>query len=338
MEKETALKILKKLHDKSLFAERTALETLIPELKESEDEKIRKGLLSHLRELREYKGTNPPIKMPEHYSAWIDWLERQGEQKPADKVEPKFYDGDWVVSPNGVYWHIDKISNNRYEVTSNTGESYNWPLDTNIYHRFTIQDAKDGDALYLQKDGKEHIIIYKGVIKERFRTFVSAYCAYNGIVDAFCFADVSRYIDIAYGGIMPATKEQRDLLFQKMKEAGYEWDAEKKELKKVQQEYPLTPDECIMPAVFSEHSPAWSEEDEKMIDHLIEALPQWANGQIAMLPSIAEEYVKRLKALKPHPHWKPSDEHLEALRIARDRNDRIGFYLSQLYDDLKKLM
>ena len=29
----------------------------------------------------------------------------------------------------------------------------------------------------------------------------------------------------------PATKEQRDLLFQKMKEAGYEWDAEKKELK-----------------------------------------------------------------------------------------------------------
>ena len=28
----------------------------------------------------------------------------------------------------------------------------------------------------------------------------------------------------------PATKEQRDLLFQKMKEAGYEWDADKKEL------------------------------------------------------------------------------------------------------------
>ena len=152
------------------------------------------------------------------------------EQKPVDKVESKFHEGDWVVSPNGVYWHIDKISNNRYEVTSNTGESSNWPLDTNIYHRFTIQDAREGDVLYLQKDGKEHIIIYKGVIKERFRTFVSAYCAYNGIVDAFCFADVSRYVDIAYGGIMPASKEQRDFLFQKMKEAGYMWDTENKQL------------------------------------------------------------------------------------------------------------
>lgn len=31
---------------------------------------------------------------------------------------------------------------------------------------------------------------------------------------------------------MPATKEQRDMLFRKMKEAGYEWNGEKKELKK----------------------------------------------------------------------------------------------------------
>jgi capsule polysaccharide modification protein KpsS len=102
------------------------------------------------------------------------------------------------------------------------------------FHLWSIADAKDGDVLYLQHHGKEHIIIYKGVIKERFRTFVSAYCAYNGIVDAFCFADVSRYADIAYGGIMPATKEQRDFLFQKMREEGYVWDTYKKELNKIE--------------------------------------------------------------------------------------------------------
>jgi hypothetical protein len=33
----------------------------------------------------------------------------------------------------------------------------------------------------------------------------------------------------------PATKEQRDLLFQKMKEAGYEWDSNKKELIRYEQ-------------------------------------------------------------------------------------------------------
>ena len=40
----------------------------------------------------------------------------------------------------------------------------------------------------------------------------------------------------AYNGeIKPATKEQRDLLFQKMEESGYQWDAEKYELKKIVQ-------------------------------------------------------------------------------------------------------
>ena len=32
----------------------------------------------------------------------------------------------------------------------------------------------------------------------------------------------------------PATKEQRDTLFAEMKEVGYEWDAEKKQLRKIE--------------------------------------------------------------------------------------------------------
>jgi len=38
----------------------------------------------------------------------------------------------------------------------------------------------------------------------------------------------------------PATKEQRDLLFKKMKEAGYQWDAEKKELRKIEPHYNIS--------------------------------------------------------------------------------------------------
>jgi hypothetical protein len=37
----------------------------------------------------------------------------------------------------------------------------------------------------------------------------------------------------------PATKEQRGLLFSKMKEAGYEWDEKKKELRKIQPHYDI---------------------------------------------------------------------------------------------------
>ena len=49
MEKEEAMKILRELHDKVLFSERTALETFIPELKEPEDERIRKSLIENFK-------------------------------------------------------------------------------------------------------------------------------------------------------------------------------------------------------------------------------------------------------------------------------------------------
>ena len=49
-----------------------------------DDEKIRKGLIQHLKELRNWKaGTMSPIKVPAHYDAWITYLEKQQEQKPA---------------------------------------------------------------------------------------------------------------------------------------------------------------------------------------------------------------------------------------------------------------
>ena len=47
----------------------------------------------------------------------------------------------------------------------------------------------------------------------------------------------------------PATKEQRDLLFKKMKEAGYQWDAEKKELRKIQPHYDIANFHVGMPVL-----------------------------------------------------------------------------------------
>jgi hypothetical protein len=51
-----------------------------------------------------------------------------------------------------------------------------------------------------------------------------------GIFDP-CLNDCCYVGDVSRDDYAPATKEQRDLLFHKMKEAGYEWNAEKKELK-----------------------------------------------------------------------------------------------------------
>ena len=91
-------------------------------------------------------------------------------------------------------------------------------------------------------------------------------------------------------------------------------------------------------------------EDERICQCLIrdqeEALDKVRNskcGHSEIIADLKETYRERidwLKSLKDRYtwKWKPSEEKMEALRIARDRNDRTGSILSQLYDDLKKLM
>lgn len=67
------------------------------------------------------------------------------------------------------------------------------------------------------------------------------YCHYDLTLEEFK-VDTNSYM--AYGGdICLATKEQQDLLFSKMKGAGYKWNAEKKCLEKLAQ-YPKTYKEC----------------------------------------------------------------------------------------------
>ena len=51
---------------------------------------------------------------------------------------------------------------------------------------------------------------------------------------------------ICIDNLKPATKEQRDLLFKKMNNAGFTFDFEKKELKKIEQKYAtMSLDEAI---------------------------------------------------------------------------------------------
>ena len=208
--------------------------TMFPALEESEDERIKKTLIKYFRNCVSLEGING-----EDIS---NWLEKQGEQKPAEwhKV------GDWVVCNNGPH-HIFQVierswPNAKYRDINGTEIFLNVNTLDKQYHLWTIQDAKDGDVLAV-----EHIGRYKfpfiAIYKNYGLNFFNSYCSI-GFDGKFYEADTEHVLD----DIHPATKEQRDLLFQKMKEAGYEWDAEKKELKKVEQKHA-----------------AWSEEDEKMI-------------------------------------------------------------------------
>lgn len=86
-------------------------------------------------------------------------------------------------------------------------------------------DAKDGDVLAL--DGSVFIYAHR---KQLYDIAVS-HCFVNQYGEFFLDGEFG-YTECGVQ-VLPATKEQRVLLFTKMREIGYEWDEKKKELKKI---------------------------------------------------------------------------------------------------------
>jgi len=194
------------------------------------------------------------------------------EQKPTDKVEPKFKmeKGKWYVCDTSRYtdFIVGKAyycpKNGMLKPNENAIARY---VAKDCFHLWTIEDAKDGDVLV---DEDINVIgIFEGT---------EGMCWHSKIY--YSYATKELY-GIECGGshqkefAKPATKEQRDLLFQKMHEAGYEWDAEKKELKKIEGESENYKQQIMSEITdlvtdYIRQKPSWSEEDEQMIDNIID--------------------------------------------------------------------
>jgi hypothetical protein len=153
------------------------------------------------------------------------------------------------------------------------------------------------------------------------------------IIYSWYFADSKKFYGMGTSepdrwgvkGFIPATKEQREFLFQKMKEAGYEWDAEKKELKKIEQ------------------NNAWSKEDENLFRCAIDAIKQESKVRTdgCLDEEVGGMVIDWLKSLKERYTWKPSDKQMEAVRIAAEigtaNNSWAMGILKDMHQDLKKL-
>ena len=100
MDRETAIKILREQHDKALFSVRTALETLIPELRVSDDERIRNWLIMKLE--TNYKCSSWAKKA-------IAWLEKQKEPFESGRGL-YYYDGE-----NTTYCGYPATEDNPYD-------------------------------------------------------------------------------------------------------------------------------------------------------------------------------------------------------------------------------
>lgn len=238
-------------------------------------------------------------------------------------MKTKFNLGDWVISDEVHHDYricqIIGIDDNKYYIESIEGyRGFNYfDVFDNLYHLWTIQDAKDGDVLAEH----ETIVLFKAIEGIN----IKCYCTYH-----YLGYNPTLYVDTLQNKepYRPTAKKQRDRLFQKMKEAGYEWDAEKKELVKIEQ------------------NPAWGEEDEKMMNKCIEyasnIVPVKATKESGLFVDFKRIPDKKaqdwLKALKERYTWKPSDEQIKALNHVL--LSYIGSWqpeLQSLLNDLMKL-
>ena len=73
------------------------LSTIFPELKESEDEKTKRLLHTIANKMSQHLRDIFTEEEFQCFDTWSNaWLKKQGEQKPTDKVEPKFREGDII--------------------------------------------------------------------------------------------------------------------------------------------------------------------------------------------------------------------------------------------------
>lgn len=250
-----------------------------------------------------------------------------------NKVEPKFHEGDFIKHNEGNYiCKVISVNSDSYYLehieTSDRVVFYNaeqW------FHLWTIEDAKDGD-----------------VLREDSCTFIIKRMKPDGTAIVYCCLFDDGDLDLTGSTLSfdansthPATKEQRDLLFQKMKEAGYEWDSNKKELKL------LVTNGGDFESENCEQKPAWSEEDEDTYNRVYclfrDANDEWYKAIFSgCYPKITRDKVLTiLKSLKSQSHWKPTKEQLKALQMVRDshcfmyQQDRIN--IKTLLEQLKSL-
>lgn len=179
------------------------------------------------------------------------------------KSEPKFHSGDWVILNGTVAQILDKQKYGFVGLDIDGEDFFCNYGHTDSMCLWTIEDTKNGDVLV---DEYNNIGIYSG---EKDDLYWHS-CIYLGC---------DEYLRCAEGyherkNTKPATKEQCDLLFQKMKDAGYEWDAERKELKKME--------------VANKES-----EDEKIGKEILQYIKSYAKLREEKIPTEWFEYLEK---------------------------------------------
>ena len=306
---DEAYKVAEGIHRfSSNLAEIKRMEEIFPELKEeSEDERIRKAISKCVEDMC---GVFDKLYRVHHKDA-ISWLEKQGKnnmgisEATKKKLEDNLNKALEKETPESWNEFLKKQDEKKQDPCEHCKDRclncHNFPCiekrefeqgktaleaikEEKVDNANKVESKfKDGDVLY----SPSHRLIWIYKDNEHYyacvnMNYVTKNIATNGLI-------------VIPNDACPATKDEQTVLFARMKEAGYEWDVDKKELKKI------------------EHNPAWSEEDREMARFIGNAITTDESSDYLKQKNIevinAHVWLDSLKdRVQPKQEWSEEDE------------------------------
>lgn len=182
----------------------------------------------------------------------------QGNKEKADQIKAAFeklgYNTGYLGFTSGqLYYTVEgKVELMRTKSLQNLIKTHPDYKELELPIEF-----KDGDIIgfndYTHNDGS--YIDWVGIYRHQSNDFINHQHFFHCVVTSINTFRIggSCRVFTAY----PATKEQRDLLFRKMREAGYQWDADKKELRKIKPHYDIANFYAGMPVLVRDNDKEW---------------------------------------------------------------------------------
>lgn len=306
MNYETEYKKLKADIKKAyLFAQtdstKAVLEHILPELKESEGERIRKELIHLVKKSNEYGGY--ALHTDEAYRM-IGWLEKL-------KVFSEYGDGLYYFG-NNVFTYVGNPTWDNVSWLEKQGEPK--PAEWSKEDDVMVNDILRCLPAKSRPEYNQRRINWLKSLKGRVQPQPKQEWKQENREELTEFENAMMHIGGSFFG------ENADL-------DPNDTDTIKEQAKLLLELAPKT---------------EWSEEDEKMCQNILECL---RNGW-KKLPADILKYESWLESLKDRYTWKPSEEQMEALWCATEKNlesdnanvvELRGKVLESLYHDLKKL-
>lgn len=210
-------------------------------LMDHDDEIMIKHLTDFFKTAKGLEGTR------ETFLKWIKDLKEKLSGCPAQNKQqymPMYKIGDFVIGDYAA-GKIIEITDDAYLLDTEQGIPFS--SEHNI-HLWTIEDAKPGDVL-AYPDGT--LTLFNKIVED------GLYLAYAIVSHKIENNNVELNNTCCVLNAIPATKLQCETLFRKLKEAEYEWDVEKLEVRKISQ---------------TSESNKWTSDDEKNATYICAAL------------------------------------------------------------------